>query len=1061
MSDVQSSANPREKKKVKREPVDEGQLPIFPHVSQVVAVITSSDDEEQAYVGPGGVELEAWCVAGAHRLGPAAEIDLQEVILGQRLHQGIGNVALVTEERDMPDEDEPEYDEDESHSSEDPQSDEEHFADEYAEEPDDGVFVYVEAPFNRDVAKRWSNRLAMRQLRYGCLSWSDFLGGLALRALPAAECKARRLPSGSWTLDRFKEPAAATTLGLKGSLEPSADRTCNDEKLKHEKAGGHLRGLSVFAGPKLLRFLARVGVKAQIYDVVNSHLTHLHNALPEVRRPLELVEIVNSRRRIMDELLSEVSNSSGRLVQLADIKKLILSISYGGNPKRHLKLLGCSSVPAWLSRFKTCIREIANNIAKEMPERIQALKDMDKRDPVISLLSYLVSDLQRQTTDKMKEAVQTHGRVVSYERDCIVGMGKCSFDDVSVAAGVPITVEAYESEEAVLVHLRKKYPFSDFGVNSEFDYQEVAKARACCVKALQPVITPDKKDGPPKVTFPTPKNTTDFGLVVASHLEPTVICGEGKMMEFWAKSANCKHGKWNTVTDRDAFLTMLTRKTLLTIFLPTKLEVEDGKWVPREYGVAPPSCKYRGFYVQVAADAGLVLRRPRPPSFVDNVDTREFLQDRHGLIYSFNTDSFYASEPAIRVSLNLPWTFFNDGSIGTPDEVWKAPVETKSGLLEILLKIFDYYLSGSGPEGKSLEADPEIGKSLADELRSFIDKDPCCKVWHLLMPFMNHNVDKVIWLLNQHTADAAAWVRRTEANYLYGDAGCGKDVLAMLLMTFFGDRKTGGYTSIFPHNYFVGKSGKTEIKSILDTAKGARLVINNEVPDHNCLNHEEMKPLTESRGTGITTRTIYALPETWQPFCGVLMMGNYRTKLSPKQMEDSGIRRRLNVMKLNGTYSKDEEKDVKDDIQRGAYNHELFWLFRVFFKHYLSKLPANWTRIHPRPLDMVAQTDELFDTELLEKVKNWIEEFSIPANSYKEASTITAVKMVVSNLIGFDYKPQKNDPEFSERLKTFGLEEARDGSKRVMTYIFPDMNRRKGIKLLSEPAADADEMIEG
>lgn len=339
-------------------------------------------------------------------------------------------------------------------------------------------------------------------------------------------------------------------------------------------------------------------------------------------------------------------------------------------------------------------------------------------------------------------------------------------------------------------------------------------------------------------------------------------------------------------------------------------------------------------------------------------------------------------------------------------------------------------------------------------------------------------MDFMMWLLNQHAADAAAWVRRTECNYLWGEGGCGKDVLAGLLMAFFGDRKTGGYVACFPHNYFVGKCTKSDIKSVLDTAKGARLVINNEVPEHSFMNHDEMKPLTESRGTGITSRkvtipyllffyffkntkiitqstsppcrTIYALPETWQPMCGVLMMGNYRTMLSHKQTKDTGIKRRLNVKKLTGTYSADEEKDVKAEIESGIHNRELFWLLRVCFTRYLSKLPLSWTRIQPRPPKVVAETEELFNTALLDQVKDWIEEYTIPALSYPKASNIVAVKKALAKLTGYDYQPAKNDAEFSELLKSYGLEEARNGACRVMTYLYPDTLRRKGVKLLSE-----------
>jgi hypothetical protein len=598
--------------------------------------------------------------------------------------------------------------------------------------------------------------------------------------------------------------------------------------------------------------LARSGVKAQIYDVVNSHLRHLHDCLTSP--PVELGEIVNSRQRVMSDLLQVISVASGRRVQLCDIKTLVLAVTYGGSAKKHLKALGCDIVCPWLLKFQSSLRQIAQEFADAMPERIVTLNELDKRDPAISLLSYIGADLQRKTTDAMGAAVTAKGRVCSFERDCIVGVGKATFAEVSAAAGVPITLETYDNEDAVVALLKVKFPFTNFTLNSEFDFDELAEARRCCMAALQPVVKPAKADAPVKMTFPKPKNTTDFGMVVGAHLEPRVICGEGKAMEYWGKSSTCCHGQWYTVADRDSYLTKLTRSALLTLFLPTKMELVKGHmFVPKVHGIVPPPCKDRGFYLGVAGDVGLVLRRPRPPSFADNIETRRFLQDRQGLIYDFDLDCFHAGDPSIRVSLNLPWEFFRNGAIGTPDSVWDVPQATKQGLLERLDRIFDYYLKGSA-EGKSLHADPIWGQPLAKSLLSFVEADPHCKVWKLLVPFMSRDMDKLLWLLNQCAADSAAWVRRTEFNYMWGEGGCGKDVLFMLLLQFHGDRKLGGYAATFPQDYFVGKNSKSDLKTTLDTAKAARLVINNEVTEHVRMNHDEIKALTESRGTGITSR---------------------------------------------------------------------------------------------------------------------------------------------------------------------------------------------------------------
>jgi hypothetical protein len=191
------------------------------------------------------------------------------------------------------------------------------------------------------------------------------------------------------------------------------------------------------------------------------------------------------------------------------------------------------------------------------------------------------------------------------------------------------------------------------------------------------------------------------------------------------------------------------------------------------------------------------------------------------------------------------------------------------------------------------------------------------------------------------------------------------------------------------------------------------------------------------------------------PFCGILAMGNYPTRLTAKQAKDTGVIRRLNVLRLTGVYNKDKERDVKAEIETGVFNHELFWLFRVIVTRYLQKLPLDCDRIHPRPPDVVAETDAVFNTDKQDQIKDWVEEFTVPAASYKAASSIVDLKTAIAKVIDYDYQPQKNDSEFTEMLKTAGVEPLRTGTERVLTYMYPDMQRRKAMKLLVELGRDA------
>jgi hypothetical protein len=136
------------------------------------------------------------------------------------------------------------------------------------------------------------------------------------------------------------------------------------------------------------------------------------------------------------------------------------------------------------------------------------------------------------------------------------------------------------------------------------------------------------------------------------------------------------------------------------------------------------------------------------------------------------------------------------------------------------------------------------------------------------------------------------------------------------------------------------------------------------------------------------------------------------------------------------------------------YNAELFWLFRVIYSRYLSKLPASSSRIHPRPPRLVAETSALFDTGLHDEVKDGMEE-NTTASSLAKASNGVVVKVALSNAFNLGYQPNKNDREFSDQLRAFGIDGQSSGTTRVLTYKYPDMVRRKGVKLNSELRAEA------
>ena len=72
---------------------------------------------------------------------------------------------------------------------------------------------------------------------------------------------------------------------------------------------------------------------------------------------------------------------------------------------------------------------------------------------------------------------------------------------------------------------------------------------------------------------------------------------------------------------------------------------------------------------------------------------------------------------------------------------------------------------------------------------------------------------------------------------------------------------------------------------------------------------------------------------------GLYLSGNHPLKLSQNQTEVSGVVRRLNYFRFQKTFTGNSSSiDIKDAIESGDFNQELFWLTRAFYS-YLVQVP--------------------------------------------------------------------------------------------------------------------------
>ena len=873
----------------------------------------------------------------------------------------------------------------------------------------------------------------MRQLYLGSMTFADMLGSQRLRTVDKKDLPSPSM-SGAWTLDRFGEALNPQKLGLKGSLEALPDSAGQDPRLSHEKVANHLRGLSCFNFPKILRYIAREGLGLMQVDCINSHLQHMVNMIgaADIKDYPELLEAVLDRSGVFAKLQKDLNKSRDV------VKKLILALTYGGGLCNQLEAIGFrGEPPEWLVRYQKCIRRLANNKAKEYPEKIAILKELGKEDAPISLLSFLAADLQRATLDKIEADVPEP--VVSYERDCLVylpdNLSKWK-SLVQSLSSVPITIEEFPDGCAIRELLQAKYPFMDWTVTSRIKYDDFRRARESCLRSLQPKLD---TNGEPKCQ--TPDNVTDFGTVIAVRLEPFIICGRKATMEYYDKTLSpAGFGMWRTFEDRAHALKSVVRDMLLQEFKKMSYKYEDGKLFFTTVGEPPRACKRPGFYKSVAEDVSLTLVRSAPSAFLDNEHTRRFLQDVDGRVYDFQTDVFVVNQPGIRVGRHVPWSFVPNApgskhKLGEPEDVWDAPVAVKEQMRSLLQGIFNFWLAGDGPKDKSLYADP-FGISLAQAFSTYVATCEHCHMWKLYMPMFKNDVDEVLWRVMHQCADICAWRRRTEFSYAHGPGNSGKDTAHILAIRFFGDRACNGLSFMVPKDYFVGRSKRADLDTTLDSCKHMRYMGNNEVPQHGFFDTDSIKPMVEMRGTGIVSRTIYEKPERWLPMGGLHLTSNHPLILSEAQCADTGLERRLNYYSMLHRFPDDAVKDIKDEIETGKYNGEMLWIAREFYT-YFNKCPPGFTRLHPRPPRIQRETEAVLNPDRLEELRAWIEEKCEPVAKYSLGTTASMIREAIKEDLSYD------DKKVKELLQEAGVKDTSNGQQRVLTYGFPGHNLRR------------------
>ena len=232
----------------------------------------------------------------------------------------------------------------------------------------------------------------------------------------------------------------------------------------------------------------------------------------------------------------------------------------------------------------------------------------------------------------------------------------------------------------------------------------------------------------------------------------------------------------------------------------------------------------------------------------------------------------------------MPWRF----------EAWKQPLAIQKEAAELIMDIGNYWRA-NGVCDLEKEDSPHwiITQGYANRFKALAPKVP------VLQEFLNilGSASEALYILQHFTRCCAAYPRMCELLYIHGPALPGKDVLLLIVQTFFGGRQEDGdamvpynpdvhpdaLTQCLPPDYFI-TTGRLQSKEgptpFLAAACGRRVIF---VPEHplGVMDMARMKDLCEQQGLKIASRGLYKDPSNSHPTFEIWMTSNYDPDLGP------------------------------------------------------------------------------------------------------------------------------------------------------------------------------------
>ena len=779
-------------------------------------------------------------------------------------------------------------------------------------------------------------------------------------------------------------------------------------------------GKSLFAMPKLLRYLARTGLPAADIDQQSSHYwvqwaRHKGDA-PALERYL------TERAQILEDVASKISPSPGwpcDWTATGVAKELFIRLGYGGSVATWASQYSVrhSRLPPFVDDFAREQARLRKLDARRHPDLMALAKTAGHDRPDVCVQSMLNMRGERANLDAMEAALDQEDdvRVGSYEHDGLFvwrlpsnaheGWERALLE--LVPSRIRVALKAIPSKATLLEKLRLASPEADWDAIDE-DWQ----SQMDHILAARPGAQLGKEDRLyAQIVALEGSCYDDYRLPVKALFKHA---GGGQYWHFDRKS---RRWESNTEVGRNELLHVISCVLVRRLSDYLWEFDKDG----REVLTREPAG--RGTILNNASllrNVETMLRAPLVDKGfeLDGEDTRRYLQFSNG-VFDRNSMTFVTNTPEIRVTNTTGWAWEGSGLEAATEEALVAVLETVA-------------TEETTEEGISDGTCARL-QALTDVIWDLGFVHGLCGTW-----------ERTLYCL-KHMARATFALKFTDIAWTRGPGSNGKDTLANRMAVFLG--------SYFANLACEALTACRDLDAPSQTIMGLRsrrFVCVREVAKEARIKGHIYRTIADPKGK-VKARGLYGKDQAFVPHYLLFLCTNVPIDIDDK---GGGTARRTRIIDMPYNFvdhpQAPNERQKDPDIENffEAQNPCLFYLMLQVFRILLA---APMDHVTPIPLDV----QEAGAEELAEPWMRKLEEFTAarltPVDTVGQASTAADVRKAFFNAC--DNLLQEREIKLKLSLKGFHEStQAVKGTlqkttKRVYSKVFPGSDRAAYVRL--------------